>query len=71
MSWCQFVLVAIAAAALSGCLRVRPHQREYLARPAMVADQDSGESRFQQHSRGAREGVDGGTGEAGGGCGCN
>lgn len=63
-------LVAIAAAA-AGCATVRPWEREHLARPAMVADQGPGEERFQQHSRGAREGADGGTGQAGGGCGCN
>jgi hypothetical protein len=37
----------------------------------MVSDRDAGESRFEQHARGSREGADGGTGEAGGGCGCN
>ena len=56
----------------AGCgSTVRPWQREYLARPSMVADKSPGEERFEQHSRGAREGADGGTGQAGGGCGCN
>jgi len=56
---------------LGGCATVKPWQREELARPAMTADQGAGEERFQQHSRGAREGAEGGTGQAGGGCGCN
>ncbi len=65
-------LLALAALLLaSGCATVRPWEREDLARPTMISDQSPGEARFQQHARGAREGADGGTGEAGGGCGCN
>lgn len=63
--------VLLAALALPGCARVKPHQREYLARPGMTDDRDPGERRFEQHARGSREGADGGTGEPGGGCGCN
>ncbi|HTE51834.1 MAG TPA: DUF4266 domain-containing protein [Kofleriaceae bacterium] len=63
-------LVAVLAGA-SGCARVKPYQRENLARRSMVGDREPGESRFEQHARGSREGADGGTGEAGGGCGCN
>jgi hypothetical protein len=37
----------------------------------MTADRDAGERRFGQHVTGSREGADGGTGEPGGGCGCN
>jgi Domain of unknown function (DUF4266) len=55
----------------SACAVVRPHERENLARPAMVSDRAAGETRFRQHETGAREGADGGTGEPGGGCGCN
>ncbi|MEZ4362639.1 MAG: DUF4266 domain-containing protein [Kofleriaceae bacterium] len=67
--------VAVAASALAlaaaGCVVVRPHQREHLARRAMVQDRDAGEVRFGQHQTGSREGADGGTGQPGGGCGCN
>jgi hypothetical protein len=56
---------------LGGCLRVKPHQREDLSRRAMIQDRDPGERRFTQHQTGSREGADGGTGEPGGGCGCN
>ena len=55
----------------SACVVVRPHERENLARPSMTQDRGPGEARFRQHERGAREGSDGGTGEPGGGCGCN
>jgi hypothetical protein len=61
----------LALTAASGCVRVKPHEREYLARPAMVNDRDPGQMRFSQHQNGSREGADGGTGEPGGGCGCN
>ena len=64
-------LFVLASLLLGGCATVKPWQRENLAKPAMVADQSPGEERFEQHSRGAREGADGGTGQAGGGCGCN
>jgi hypothetical protein len=63
-----FVIVAIAS---SGCVVVRAHQRENLAKRSMTDDRDPGEARFAQHERGAREGADGGTGQPGGGCGCN
>src|SRR4051812_36480249 len=65
-----FFVFALAAGA-SGCVVVRAHEREHLAKRGMTNDRDVGEARFGQHERGAREGADGGTGEPGGGCGCN
>lgn len=65
------LLILLLALAAGGCARVKPWQREDLARRPMVSDLEPGEERFQQHSRGSREGSDGGTGAAGGGCGCN
>jgi hypothetical protein len=65
----SFVLAGMVAAA--GCARIRPHERENLTRRSMVGDRDPGERRFGQHQNGSREGADGGTGEPGGGCGCN
>jgi Domain of unknown function (DUF4266) len=67
----SIIALAVCFAAGAGCVRVKPYQREHLARPSMVADRQPGETRFEQHARGSREGADGGTGEAGGGCGCN
>lgn len=55
----------------SGCVVVQAHQREHLAKRAMTNDRDVGETRFNQHASGSREGADGGTGQPGGGCGCN
>jgi hypothetical protein len=56
---------------LGGCVRVHPYQREDLSRRTMVDDRDVGARRFDGHRAGAREGAEGGTGEPGGGCGCN
>ncbi len=61
-----FVLATSAS-----CVVVHAHEREHLAKRSMTEDRDEGESRFKQHERGAREGADGGTGQPGGGCGCN
>jgi hypothetical protein len=58
-------------AALTACAVVRPHERQDLARRSMIEDRGKGESRADQHRAGAREGAEGGTGEPGGGCGCN
>jgi hypothetical protein len=69
MSMAGFLAMVIALGA--GCAIVKPYQREHLARRSMVSDHDPGEGRFAQHARGSREGADGGTGEPGGGCGCN
>jgi hypothetical protein len=55
----------------SGCVVVQAHQRGHLAKRAMTNDRDAGEARFQEHERGSREGAEGGTGQPGGGCGCN
>ena len=65
------LFAALALCAAASCARVKPHQREHLSRPSMTEDRAPGEARFDQHARGAREGSDDGTGEPGGGCGCN
>lgn len=63
--------LALVVLGLGGCATVRPHERENLSRRSMVGDRDPAERRFSQHVTGSREGADGGTGEPGGGCGCN
>ncbi len=64
-------LSLVGAVLLSGCARVKPWQREDLARRTMIDDKEPGEARFDEHARGSREGSEGGSGSAGGGCGCN
>lgn len=66
-----FVALVVVLGAGSSCVVVRPHQRENLAKRAMTNDRPGSEARFGQHERGSREGADGGTGQPGGGCGCN
>ena len=65
------VTLAALVASSSGCVVVRANQRALHAKRAMTNDREAGEVRFGQHSTGAREGADGGTGQPGGGCGCN
>jgi hypothetical protein len=65
------VAILLSICGAGGCMRVRPYQREHLAHRSMVGDRGPGEERFERHARGAREGADGGSGDPGGGCGCN
>lgn len=65
------ILFGLALLGETGCVVVRAHQRGNLAKRAMTNDRDPGEARFTGHERGSREGADGGTGQPGGGCGCN
>ena len=65
-------LLGIAAAlALGGCVRVRPHQRQRLADPAMAAPTWPAIERADEHTREVSEGSGGASGAGGGGCGCN
>ncbi len=65
------LLLAALTAFAPACVRVHAYQRENLAKRSMTNDRDAGETRFKAHERGAREGAEGGTGQPGGGCGCN
>lgn len=67
-------LVVLAAA--SGCAGkrawlVRPHQRAVLADRIMRLDTERQGKAADQHVSSTREGAFGGSGTAGGGCGCN
>jgi hypothetical protein len=66
------ILLGLAAVALlGGCVRVRPWQRANLSRRGLDFSSERSEARFKQHAFESREGARGGTGESGGGCGCN
>ena len=74
LSWFAVATVLVIGLVIgggSGCVVVRAHQRGHLAKRAMTDDRDPGEARFIGHERGSREGAEGGTGQPGGGCGCN
>lgn len=68
---CAAIAIILSFCAASGCARVKPYQREHLSKRSMTSDRHASETRFGQHQTGSREGADGGTGEPGGGCGCN
>lgn len=55
---------------LGGCAEVQPWEKEQLAQPTMQ-DDNALRTRFRHHIYLSKEGSKGGTGVAGGGCGCN
>jgi hypothetical protein len=55
----------------SACVTVRPQQRAALADPIMQFDGEARAEALRTHAIDNREGSQGGTGVAGGGCGCN
>jgi Domain of unknown function (DUF4266) len=63
----------LLACALASCGRdaVRATEKEYLADPTMVFDEDPQASAADDHVMSSREGAAGGHGAGGGGCGCN
>ncbi|MGZ3407293.1 MAG: DUF4266 domain-containing protein [Polyangia bacterium] len=64
-------VVIFLAALAGGCVRVKPYERELLAKPTMTFQPDPHEDVLDNHMLEAREGAAGGYGSAGGGCGCN
>lgn len=75
MTTARVLLLACAVLATSGCARiqpwVKPYERERLADRVMSWDRDPISTSYLDHVRENREGARGGTGAAGGGCGCN
>jgi hypothetical protein len=65
------IAALIACAAITGCVHVRPRERETLARKNMTFGPDPAEDELDLHMQEAREGSTGGYGSSGGGCGCN
>lgn len=67
----HLLVLAGQVAALAGCATVAPEQRAILADPTMQFDSDAKHDAPLRHALDNREGSMGGTGVAGGGCGCN
>jgi len=67
----SILLAALALAGTASCVTVRPQQRAVLADPVMQFDGESKAEALRVHAIENREGAFGGTGVAGGGCGCN
>lgn len=55
----------------AACVRVKPHERQDLARRGMSPAGDASEKKLDGHVEEYREGSIGGAGAGGGGCGCN
>ncbi|MBI2893435.1 MAG: DUF4266 domain-containing protein [Deltaproteobacteria bacterium] len=68
MRW-RWLLLTLAL--LGGCGHVRPWEREGLARIDACLDGDRARKAYEAHLWMVRDGAMGGTGTAGGGCGCN
>ncbi len=67
----RVVLVVLAGLGASGCVTVRAQQRAVLADPIMQFDSEPRAEAIRVHAIDNREGSNGGSGVAGGGCGCN
>jgi hypothetical protein len=69
----SMLLATLLASACSGGIQpwVKPYERDRLADPIMAWDRDALSAAFLDHVYESREGARGGTGAAGGGCGCN
>lgn len=65
------LLAGLAFGASSGCVLVRPEQREFLADPAMTFGSEGEAAAQEEHVIGNREGSYGAGAVTGGGCGCN
>lgn len=66
-----FAILAAFALAASGCVMVRPEQRELLADPGMTFGSEGTAGAQEEHVLSNREGSYGAGSVTGGGCGCN
>jgi hypothetical protein len=69
--WVAALAITLTAGASTGCATVAPQERAILADPTMQFQAESKHESSLRHAIDNREGSTGGTGVAGGGCGCN
>jgi hypothetical protein len=67
----RYLLVAFCLTGLCACETVQPWERGTLAKDEMQWQTDPMEARLQEHIQYSKEASSGGSGAAGGGCGCN
>jgi hypothetical protein len=67
----RYALLALAALALGGCVRVQPYERGQLAQRPMQMPPRAVDAALDEHLYFSKEGSRGGAGGGGGGCGCN
>ncbi|MCX6166337.1 MAG: DUF4266 domain-containing protein [Ignavibacteriae bacterium] len=65
-----YISILLFLITLSGCAVVQPWERERLADPNMMFDENPIQKGIKEHYINIREGSEGGTGSQGGGCGC-
>jgi hypothetical protein len=65
------LLALLVGALASGCVTVRPEEREFLADPAMTFGSEGTAAAQEEHVISNREGSYGAGSVTGGGCGCN
>ena len=66
-----FGLASMMSLGLSGCVRVQPYEREYLADPLMQLEEYAEDSAYELHiPRALTQGTTGQAGAGGSGCGC-
>ncbi|HEY5536638.1 MAG TPA: DUF4266 domain-containing protein [Ignavibacteria bacterium] len=65
-----FVLIFLFLVSITGCTIVQPWERERLADPNMIFDENPIQKGIKEHYINIREGSEGGNGSQGGGCGC-
>ena len=65
------LLLALAPVLLSGCVNVKPWERDVLAREEMAFDPDPLEAARRHHVYFSKEASMPGGSAGGGGCGCN
>ncbi len=65
------IVIIFLALLSTSCATVEPWERGRLAQPEMALDIDPLAAELDAHTYFSKEGASGGTGTAGGGCGCN
>ncbi len=63
--------LSLLAIGLTGCVTVRPEDKEFLAQPSMTFGSEGPRKAHDEHVFSNREGSYGAGGVTGGGCGCN
>jgi hypothetical protein len=67
----RLLLAFATLPSLTGCLVVKPWEREVLSLRSMDPSAETAENKFREHWAESRRGARGGFAAAGGGCGCN
>jgi len=65
-----YLIIFFLLLVLSGCTTVQPWERERLADPNMIFDDNPIQKGIKDHYINIREGSEGGNGSQSGGCGC-